>query len=167
MKKIVLCAFFIFAVFVSSLCLAEEIKGKADEVDAALSVLTVSGVKVAGEDAVTMNGLGMPVDFSVLKPGDYIEADGAFTGPGQMAAQKIKKKAFGEEGIKGKVLSVDPASSRIVIGGVEVTAEPNADIEDDDGNEISIEEIPIGASVDCEGRWSGPLMFSASEIEID
>ena len=169
MKRIVFCSFLIITIVacISSLCLADEIRGKAESIDTGSKIITISGVKVRSVNSEIENEMGRDVDFSALAVGNYLEIEGTFTEAGEMVAVEIEKEIGGKEAIKGRAEKIDPANRAIVIGGVAVTAAPNARIEDDNDAPISVAEIPVGAYVDCEGSWSGPLMFKAHKIELD
>ncbi len=169
MKKIIFCSILIITIVacISSLCLADEIRGRVEAIDAGSKIITVSGVKVRSVNAVIENEMGGRADFSALAVGNYLEIEGSFTGAGEMIAVEIEKELGGKEVIKGRVEKIDPENNVILVGGITVTAAPNARIEDDDDGPISIEQIPVGAYVDCEGSWSGALAFKAHKIELD
>jgi len=167
MKKVIFCVLLITVGCVGSMCAADEISGKADKVEADFGVIMVSGIKVKCDNAQVEDEMNLGADLFSVEPGDYLDIKGSFTGPGEMTASNIEIESGGEGAIDGTAVQVDQARRQIVISGVTVTVLPKARIEGYEGVPATLEQIPPGAYVECEGKWSGDRAFDAYSIELD
>jgi len=151
----------------SAICAADEIKGKITAVDAEGGTIEISGVKIMAKKATIKNLVGMRCEISELKVGDRVEVDGAFSGPGQMLATEIEKKAFKRDQIEGKLEKVDSGTRTLLISGATVNVSKDARIEGEDDKVISLKDLAVGYPVECKGAWTGSKEFSASKVELD
>jgi len=167
MKRVIFCVLLVAAGCISSMCEADEIRGKADKVEPSLKIITVSGIKVMCENAMVENKMNMGADLSAIEPGAYLAIRGSFTGQARMAASDIKISTAGGGAIKGVAGKVDPTLRRINISGIFVNVAPSARIRGYEGAPATLDEVSSGTYVECEGRWTGDRTFDAHSIALD
>ncbi len=153
--------------FLSTICIADEIKGKITAIDAAGGIIEVSGVKILAEKAKIENFDDRPYKISELKVGDIVEVEGVFSGAGEMTATEIERKVNKHDYIEGRLEKVDITARTLLVGGVTVNVLKGAKLEGDDDKDISLKDLAIGYKVECDGAWTGFQEFSAIKIEMD
>lgn len=151
----------------TSVCAADEIKGKTQVVSPKDSSVTVSGVFIAAGNARIENEFDQPINLSAIAVGDYVEIDGAFTGPGQMMAIKIEKEYPKQDEIKGMIETVDTAKRELKISGIMIKITQNAWLEGPNDTPIAIEQLMPNYYVECKGNWTAPKEFTAIKVDLD
>lgn len=153
--------------FASSAFAGGEIKGKITAINAANGTLEISGVTVNAKNAAVKSKTDAPCSLTDLKAGDSVEVDGAFTGPGEVAASEIEQEWSARDQVKGVVAAVDPKSRTLTIHGIMVKVAEGARLEGRDDIPITFAQLTVGARVECEGAWTGKRELSASKAELD
>lgn len=151
----------------SSVCAADEIKGKAQIVSSKGNSITVSGIVVAAGNARIENEFDQVIDLRFIAIGDYVVIDGAFTGQGQMMAMRIKREYPKQDEIKGKIEAADIAKRELTISGITIKIPKNAWMEGPHNIPISIKQFMPNYYVACKGNWTGPKEFTAIKINLD
>ncbi len=151
----------------TSVCAADEIKGKAQMVSSKDGSITVSGIVVAAGNARIENEFDQVADISLIAVGDYVVIDGAFTGLGQMTAMRVKREYPEQDEIKGKIEVVDITKRELTISGITIKIPQNAWIEGPHNIPISIKQFMPNYYVECKGNWTGSKEFTAIKIDLD
>lgn len=165
MKVIVCAAVVILAV--SSACADDEIAGKISALDAAAGTLEISGVKITCKAAVVRSAMGKPCSLSDLKAGESVDAEGTFSGPGEMTASEIEQELTVKDQAKGTIVSTDAAARTLAISGITVKVPEGARIEVRGNAGVGFAGIRPGARAECEGKWTGRRELTASEVDIE
>jgi hypothetical protein len=107
----------------------QEVTGTIEAIDAGAKTVTVLGVKiVAADTTIVEDEEGLPVDFSSLKRGWRIKAEGTLQA-GALAAEEIKMKEAKEKAkIQGKIEGVDPAAQTLTVMGLRIDVTPATSI---------------------------------------
>jgi len=150
-----------------SVCAADEIRGKVGSVSVSDNSIIVSGVHISAQNARIENEFDQPINLAAIVAGDYVDVDGAFTGPGQMMAMKVEKEYPKYDEINGRVDKVDPAKRELTISGITIKVPQDAWLEGHNDMRISIEQILPNYYVECDGNWTALLEFTASKVEFD
>jgi len=167
MKVLKLLLPLVLIVFVASICLADEVKGKITAVDAAGGTLEISGIRIAAQAALIEGSMDERIELAALKVGDYVEVDGFFTEPGRLSARKVEKEPVGPDKVKGTINRVDAVGRQLLIGGVTVKVPVTALIEGEEDVRIPIQQLRANSIVECEGTFTGPMELTAVKVETD
>lgn len=165
-----------------------EVENVIDSINAADGTITVRGIIVRTnertrfEDDRDDNGIDddddVPILFSDLAAGDYVEAEGCFQPDGSLLAKKVERKRLAgsnpqpnddrEIEIYGVVQEVDLINSLVVVSGVRFLVDERSEIEydDDDDRRLTLSALRVGMRVEIEGVLVSAGQFRATEIDI-
>jgi hypothetical protein len=107
-----------------------------------------------------------PTGLSHLHTGWGMEAVGKFTGPRQFTATSVVAKYFRHYEIQAKPDAVDAAARTLSVSGITVKVPADCKIEDEHGDTILIDKVPVGRMMEIEGDWTGPGEFTCYSIEV-
>jgi len=145
----------------------DEIKGKITSLDAAAGTLEISGVKIIAKNAKVEGMLGRIRSLADLKVGDGVDVEGTFSGPAEMTAREVEKKAVATDEVKGALAAVDTAARTLTISGITVKVTENTRLEGEEGVGITFAQITVGTRAECEGKWTGAKELTASKVDVD
>lgn len=143
----------------------QRIDGKITSIDAEKGVIDISGVTINAKDAKAWD-LIIPTRLSHLRAGWGMEAVGTFTGPRQFTATRVVAKWFRHYEIQAKVDAVDAQARTLSVSGITVKVSADCKIEDENGDTMPIEKLPVGRMTEIEGDWTGPGEFTCYSIEL-
>ena len=141
------------------------IDGKITAIDAEKGTLEISGVTVITKDAKLWD-LIFPSRLSRLRVGWGVEATGTFTGPREFTATQLVAKYFRHYEIQAKVDAGDVRARTLSISGITVKIPADCTFEDENGDETTLEKLPVGRKMEVEGDWTGPAEFTCYSIEV-
>lgn len=141
------------------------VDGKITAIDAEKGTLEISGVTVITKDAKLWD-LIFPSRLSRLRVGWGVEATGEFTGPRELTAKQLVAKYFRHYEIQAKVDAVDAQARTLAISGITVKVPADCTIEDENGDAMPLEKLPVGRKMEVEGNWTGPAEFTCYSIEV-
>ena len=144
----------------------DELSGIIATIDPSAGTLEVSGVKITTKDA-KVEGVIMPSNLTKFKKGDKVQAQGAFSGPLQMRADKIEKKIIRHYEIDARLEEVDVKSRILKISGITIPVPEGIMIEDAEDAPTTIDKLAAGQMIEVEGKWTGIGEFTADKIEIE
>ncbi|MCL5037162.1 MAG: DUF5666 domain-containing protein [Chloroflexi bacterium] len=165
MKKAVIFLMMLFAL--GAACFADEINGKVQAVDINANTIIISGIKISAQHARLENEADMPIILSAITVGDFLDVEGTFTGNGQMMAMKIEKDYPGYDKIKGKIDKIDYNTREMIIAGVKIKVSQDAWLEGPHDMIFQFAQFVPSSYVECKGRWTGPLEFNTTKVEMD
>lgn len=149
-----LCATALAMILFAAAAHAEQrIDGKITAIDAEKGTLEISGVTVITKDAKVWD-LCIPTALSHLKVGWGAEATGKFTGPREFTARMLVAKWFRHYEIQSKIDAVDAQARTLALSGITVKVPADCKIEDENGDAMPIEKLPVGRMMEIEGDWT-------------
>jgi len=75
-------------------------------------------------------------------------------------------KYFRHYEIQAKVDAVDARARTLSISGITVKIPADCTFEDENGDETTLEKLPVGRKMEVEGDWTGPAEFTCYSIEV-
>jgi hypothetical protein len=103
-----------------------------------------------------------------LAEGARVEVDGTLSESGEVVAVEIeiKRTPAGTDDLEARVDAVDAAERTLKIAGVAVVLESDAEVTDDDGAPLQLENVRPGQQAEVEGRFEDGV-FRASAMEVE
>lgn len=142
----------------------DEICGKITAMDTKNGEVEVWGVVINAEGAEIEDAQSL----TDLKVGDFIEAEGMFTGPARMMASEIERKTSAKNGIKGEIDAVNPEANTLMVNGIKVKLLKSTRIKGLCCSKATgISGASVGDKAECEGAWTGNKELTATKVEID
>ncbi len=148
-----------------------EIKGAIEAVGE--GTITIGGVTYAFDELTRMfRDYGEALSVDELIVGAVVEVEGYQTEDGSFYATKIKLETEDDDDsdapefeVKGAIEALSEGT--ITIAGVTYSFDESTRLLDDNGNEITLEQLLVGLFVELEGHETETGTFHASKIKIE
>lgn len=150
----------------AAVCNADEVKGRIASIDQAAAAVEISGVVVDASGARIETLAHIPCRLADLKVGNLVEAEGVFIAPGRFKARSIERELGRSGEIEGTVRWTDSVTGSLSVDGITVTIAEGGAIRDRWYRRTDLRTMAPGTPVNCEGKWTGPLQFSAREVRV-